>query len=42
MFKKISYSKVKIDAGSSIRDAMQILNKINDRFLIVFTGHLLK
>ena len=35
MFKKISYSKVKIDAERSIRDAMILLNKINERFLIV-------
>ena len=35
MFKKISYSKVKINVERSIRDAMILLNKINERFLIV-------
>lgn len=35
MFTKISYSLVQIDSKRSIRDAMEVLNKIDERFLVV-------
>ena len=38
MLKKVSYKTVKIDVEQSIRDAMDILNKINERFLVVLNN----
>ena len=38
MLKKVSYKTVKIDVEQSIRDAMEILTEINERFLVVLNN----